>query len=110
MNFQICFTCPDRFCELLPGDLGSSAIFLQDLVGQALASFPLPTVVIAVELDFRIPESTYLVQIHIRSNARLGAIPYDWDTLRLEIECIISQVMLQCFWEIRYSECRDCPE
>lgn len=109
MNFQICFTCPDRFCELLSSDFGSSAIFLQDLVGQALPSFPLPTVVIAVELDFRISDSTYLVRIHIRSNARLGAIPYDWDTLRLEIECAISQAMLQCFWEVRYSECRGCP-
>ena len=108
MNFQICFTCPDRFCELLPGDLGSSAIFLQDLVGQALASFPLAAVVIGVELDFRISESTYLVQIHIHSNAYLAAIPYDWGDLKLEIECIISQAMLQCFWEIRYSEYRDC--
>ncbi len=109
MNFQICFTCPNRFCELLPGDLGSSAIFLQDLIGQALASFPLAAVVIGVELDFRISESMYLVQIHIHSNADLPTIPYDWDALKLEIECIVSQAMLQCFWEIRYSECRDCP-
>ncbi len=110
MNFQICFTCPARFCELLPGDLGSSAIFLQDLVGQAVASFPLAAIVIAVELDFYISESTYFVQIHIRCNAHLGAIPSDLEALKLEIESIVSQAMLQCFWEIRYSECRDRPE
>ena len=109
MNFQICFTCPDHFCELLPGDLGGSAIFLQDLLGQALTSFPWAAVTVAVELDFHVSESTYFVQIHIRSTVRLAVIPYDWDTLRLEIECIISQAMLQCFWEVQSSECRDCP-
>jgi len=110
MNFWLCFTCPDRFCELLSGDLGSSAIFLQDLIGQALNCFPLSVVVVVVELDFLLPEGAYSVHINIRCNAHLGAIPPDLEALKLEVESIISQVMLQCFWEIRYSECRDCPE
>ena|ERR1700694_4342628 len=67
--------------------VGSSAILLQDLVGQALASFPLASAVIAVELSFCIYESTYLVQIHIRCNV---AIPCDLDALRLKKLSVLS--------------------
>ena len=105
MDFWLCFTCPARYCELLPGDLGSSAIFLQDLIDQALNHFHLSAAVIAVELDFFLLESAYSVHINIRCDAHLGAIPSDMEALKLEVEGIVSQVMLQCFWEIHHSEC-----
>jgi hypothetical protein len=107
MNFRICFTYLSHFSELLPGDLERSAIFLQDLIGQALNSFPLSTTVTAVELDFCILKSSYFVQIYIRCDVHL-AIPNELDALRLEIERIVSQMMLRCFWEIHYSECKGC--
>lgn len=110
MDFWLCFTCSARFCELSPGDLGSSAIFLQDLIGQALNCFHLRAAVVVVELDFFLPKSAYSVHVNIRCDTHLGAIPSDLEALKLEVESIVSQVMLQCFWEIRYSECRDCPE
>jgi hypothetical protein len=105
VDFWLCFTCPARFSELLPGDLGSSAIFVQNLISQALNGSHLIGVVVAVELDFFVSESTYFVRIHIRYEAHLTAIPYDLEVLKLEIESVVSQAMLQCFWEIHYSEC-----
>lgn len=104
MDFWLCFTCPARYCELLPGDLGSGAIFLQDLIDQALNCFHLSAAVITVELDFFLPESAYSAHINIRCDAHPGAIPSDMEALKLAVESIVSQVMLQCFWEIHSLE------
>ncbi len=105
MDFWLCFTCPAHFCELLSGDLGSSAIFLENLIGQVLQRFPLIAVAVAVELDFSLSESMYFLHIHIRCSAHFATISYEPEVVKLEIEDVVSQVLLQCFWEVYYSEC-----
>ena len=105
MDFWLCFTCPAHFCELLPGDLGSSTIFLENLIGQVLQSFFLIRVAVAVELDFCLSESMYFLHIHIRYSANFAMISSEPEVVKLEIEDVVSQVLLQCFWEVHYSEC-----
>src|SRR2546425_4985605 len=38
----LCLQCPGRFCELLPGNLGTGEIIVKDIISQALKSLPLP--------------------------------------------------------------------
>jgi len=105
MNFWLCFTCPSRFCELLPGDLESSAIFVEDLISQALKSLTLIAIVSTVKLDFLIRESIYFIRIHIWYYVRSKEVPNDLEATMLEIESLASQALLQCFWEVRCAEC-----
>jgi len=95
---------------------------LQDLVRQALAHFQWATKMFAVELDFYVFESAYLLRNQIRSAARLGILPHDWHTLRHEIERMINQAMSNASgkynsqnagivllsWTIPYSLCGRC--
>lgn len=37
----LCLQCPGRFCELLPGNLGTGEIIVKDIISQALKSLPL---------------------------------------------------------------------
>lgn len=84
MDLWLCFTCPARFCELLPGDLGSSALFLQHLIGQVLNSFHTRTELVAVELDYIISETVYSVDLHIRYDAHPADVPFKTELLQLE--------------------------
>ncbi len=102
---KLCFTCPSKFCELQPGELGSNTIFLQNLIGQALSNFHVLAVVDTIELDCCFSESTYAVHIYLQYDTHIAAIPYDQEALKLEVESVVSQAMLQCFWEIHCSEC-----
>ncbi len=69
-----------------------------------LKGFPLIAAEDFVKLDFSVSESMYLVQIHLRCCDPLEELPYDIEELGLEIEDLISQTLLQCFWEVHYSE------
>jgi hypothetical protein len=104
MDFWLRFACSARFSELLPGDLVGGAAFLENLTYQVLSSFPLPTDVDEVKLSFSALENTYQIQIYVRCYVHLKEMPYDPETTRAEIECLISQALLQCFWEIQYLE------
>lgn len=104
MDFCLCFTCPGKFCELLPGDLESSSLFLEDLIRPVLKSLPLIAAGDFVKLDFSVSESMYLVQIHLRCRVPLEELPCDIEEIGLEIEDLVSQTLLQCFWEVHYSE------
>ncbi len=104
MDFCLCFTCPGKFCELLPGDLESSSIFLEGLIRPALKSLPLVGVEYTIKLEFSVSESMYLVQICLRCCVPLKELPCDMEEISLEIEDLVSQTLLQCFWEVHYSE------
>lgn len=104
MDFWLCFTCPTQFCELLPGDLGGNAVFLQNLIDQTLDCLRLTTVVIAVELDFLLAECVYSVRVHIRCDTQLSLVLSDLEAFKLETEAVVSRTMLQCFWKVNSSE------
>jgi hypothetical protein len=47
----------------------------------------------------------YFIQIHIQQYVRHYEFLSDLAVGRLEVECLVSQALLQCFWEVHYAEC-----
>ncbi len=105
MDFWLCFACPAKFCELLLSDLESSMSFVEDLINQVLKGLPLITLVVTTKLDFSLSENMYSVQLHILCCVNPEETPNDLRLMRLKIEAVISQALLQCFWEVLYAEC-----
>lgn len=104
MDFCTSFTCPARYCELLSTDLVSGASFIEKLISQVLNSDPLNKFSILAVINLSITETIYLVNIHVKCDFYPNEIANSKETFILIIKAVISQILRQCFWKVRYSE------
>lgn len=104
MYFSLCFTCPARFCEITE-DKDDSIDFLKNLVSQMAESLPLSATIENVMLNYSEKEHMYYVRIFVHTFMIFENDAPDQGDMTLLIEGYISQVLLQCFWEVNAFGC-----
>jgi hypothetical protein len=98
----LCFYCPGRYSEILSSDLESAEIIVKSLICYALERLPLPATLNRVEIDFLPAEYLYTICLSIQC---CGDVEYPENNpvdMKLRLECLLSQVLLQLFWEVHF--------
>ena len=62
---RFCFRCTGKNSELLPSDLETGALFIEDLVSNVLRGHPMLMIVDTVRLTFLPAQNTYAFQVRI---------------------------------------------
>src|SRR5438105_15923916 len=97
---RLCFQCPGKFSELLPGDLEMSELFIEDLISQALRGLPSLMIVDTVRLFFSPLQNMYTFEVRIWCYER-SKEPFDEEEdIEPQVESLISRALLQLFWVV----------
>lgn len=97
-----CFYCPGRYSEILPSDLEGAESIVKKLVSYALELLSSPATVNRVKIDFFPAENMYTTCLGIQYYGNVedsGDNPID---MKLKLECLLGQVLLQLFWEVGF--------
>ncbi len=94
------FHCPARYSEVLPADLEGAGRYVEGLASHVLRALPAIALVNNVEINFCLPENMYIIHIRICYYEQANTTALDLDTIELRIECVLSQALLQLFWEV----------
>src|SRR5947208_13956296 len=103
-TFQICLQCPSRFCELIASDLEEDEFTVEDLVSQALKELTSIAIVNRTEIDFFPSENMYTILMSISCYEKAEDSSNDSEDIKLRIECIVSQALLQLFCKVYLDE------
>lgn len=98
----LCFYCPGRYSEILPSDLENAEIIIKKLVSYALEKLPLPAIVTNVKIDFFPAEYMYTTCLSIQHYGNVEKLENNHVEMKLQLECLLSQVLLQLFWEVHF--------
>ena len=98
----LCFYCPGRYREVLPSDLDGAEVIIKKLVSYALERLPSPAVVNYVKIDFFPAEYMYTTCLSIQYCGNAEDPKNNPIDRKLQLECLLSQVLLQLFWEVRF--------
>ena len=104
-TFQICLQCPGRFCELIAGDLEEAEFTVEDLVSQVLKELPSIAIVNKTEVDFFPSDNMYAFLIRISYYEKVKDASNDFEDIKLRVEGLVSQALLQLFWEVFLYDC-----
>ena len=98
----LCFYCPNRYSEILPSDVEGAELIIKRLVNSALERLPSPASINRVEIDFYPVHNAYTICLSMQYDGDgeyPGNNPVD---MKLRLECLLSQVLLQLFWEVHF--------
>jgi hypothetical protein len=98
----LCFYCPGRYSEILPSDLENAEIIVNKLVSYALEMLPSPASVNRVKIDFFPAENMYTTCLGIQYYGNVEDPENHPIDMKLRLECLLSQVLLQLFWEVHF--------
>ena len=98
----LCFYCPGRYSEILPSDLEGAEIIVKKLVCYALERLPSPAIVHDVKIDFIPSEYIYTTCLSIQYYGNVEDPKNNPIDRKLQLECLLSQVLLQLFWEVHF--------
>lgn len=106
---RFCFHCPGAYSELLPGDLETSALFIEDLISHTLRGLPTLLIVDTVKLCFSPFQNAYSFRVRIWLYEHSKEPLLNAEDIELEVECLISRALLQLFWIVCVNE-PDCRQ
>ena len=104
MYFSLCFVCPARFCEITENMLCNVA-FLKHLLSPRLNDSSLLVSVDSVMLDYSQKEHMYYVCVLVYYYTSPESAANDIEEMKLKLEGHMSQLLLQCFWEVSAFGC-----
>lgn len=94
---RFCFQCSGKYSELLPGDLETSALFLEDLISMSLKGLSWLMIVDRVMLSFSHLQNMFTVQIRVWCYDRFKEPSDEAEDIELQVESLISYSLLQMF-------------